>query len=104
MSAVDKYAVSVAAAVSLICLLACVTIVPELYRETDQLHQLVIQSVAEFKDETDHAWEEILLLQKPHFEPVRPVQKPTAADILHASIRNQRQVNSGNTDMIAQQD
>ncbi|KAH7719139.1 protein F54D8.1 [Aphelenchoides avenae] len=45
-----------------------------------------------------------MLLQKPHLEPVRAVQKTTAADILHASIRSKRQVNSGNTDMLAQQD
>lgn len=49
MSAINNYGVSAAATVSLICLLACLAIIPELYRETAQLHQLVIQSVAEFK-------------------------------------------------------
>ncbi|KAH7699373.1 nematode cuticle collagen domain-containing protein, partial [Aphelenchoides avenae] len=104
MSAIDKYAVTTAAVVSIVSLLACLAILPELYRETDQLHQLVIQSVAEFKDETDLAWEELMLLQKPHLEPIRAVQETTAADLLHASIRPKRQMNSGNTDMLAQQD
>ncbi|KAH7719010.1 Nematode cuticle collagen N-terminal domain containing protein [Aphelenchoides avenae] len=104
MSAINNYGVSAAATVSLICLLACLAIIPELYRETAQLHQLVIQSVAEFKEETDLAWEELMMLQKPHLEPARAVQQTTAADLLHASIRPKRQVNSGNTDILAQQD
>ncbi|KAH7719147.1 protein F54D8.1 [Aphelenchoides avenae] len=45
-----------------------------------------------------------MLLQKPHPEPVRAVQQTTVADVLHASIRPKRQVNSGNTDMLAEED
>ncbi|VDK27541.1 unnamed protein product [Anisakis simplex] len=71
-----KLIVCIATLCTTCAMVACLVIIPSLYREIDQLHAEVFDSVQVFKAETDAAWTEIMQLQIFAVPPSKPRENP----------------------------
>ncbi|PIO73916.1 nematode cuticle collagen domain protein [Teladorsagia circumcincta] len=59
----DKIIIAVASLASMIAIGACLIGIPSLYNEIKDLHDMVLDSVATFRAETDSAWAELMGVQ-----------------------------------------
>ncbi|KHJ81115.1 nematode cuticle collagen domain protein, partial [Oesophagostomum dentatum] len=60
---VEKPIMLAASSAAIIAMIACLTVIPSLYREISEMHDMVLGSVANFRSETDSAWIEMMDVQ-----------------------------------------
>ncbi|VDM68461.1 unnamed protein product [Strongylus vulgaris] len=60
---VEKHIVEVASAFSLFSIIACLVVIPSLYNEITEVHDMVLNAVAAFRVQTDSAWVEMMDIQ-----------------------------------------
>ncbi|PIO71488.1 nematode cuticle collagen domain protein [Teladorsagia circumcincta] len=72
----DKIIIAVASLASMIAIGACLIGIPSLYNEIKDLHDMVLDSVATFRAETDSAWAELMGVQVNVSPPSKPRENP----------------------------
>ncbi|ETN72116.1 nematode cuticle collagen domain protein, partial [Necator americanus] len=60
---VEKPVMAVASTGAILATLACLLSIPTLYREINEIHDMVLSSVAVFRTETDSAWIDMMDVQ-----------------------------------------
>ncbi|XGW22024.1 hypothetical protein V3C99_004744, partial [Haemonchus contortus] len=72
---VEKQLVAAATTASVVALTACLIVLPGLYKELIEVHDLVMDAVAVFRQQTDTAWNEMMAIHTrllPPSEPMNP--------------------------------
>ncbi|PIO76656.1 nematode cuticle collagen domain protein [Teladorsagia circumcincta] len=72
----DKNIVAVSSLASILAIGACLVVIPSLYNEINDVHNMVLDSVAVFRVETDTAWAEMMDVQIMVTPPSKPRQNP----------------------------
>ncbi|KAK6010983.1 nematode cuticle collagen domain protein [Ostertagia ostertagi] len=72
----DKNIVAVSSLASILAIGACLVVIPSLYNEINDVHNMVLDSVAVFRVETDSAWVEMMDVQITVTPPSKPRQNP----------------------------
>ncbi|EYB90257.1 hypothetical protein Y032_0222g2631 [Ancylostoma ceylanicum] len=73
---VEKQVVAVSSFFSILAIAACLIVLPSLYKEINEVHNMVLDSVAVFRVETDSAWAEMMDVQIAVTPPSKPRQNP----------------------------
>ncbi|RCN44217.1 nematode cuticle collagen domain protein [Ancylostoma caninum] len=60
---VEKPIMAVASTGAILAMIACLVAIPSLYREINEIHDMVLDSVAVFRSDTDSAWIEMMDVQ-----------------------------------------
>ena len=75
----EKLLVGIASTCSLIAVITCLIVIPTIYREINDVHDEVIDSVNVFRVETDTAWADMMDVQVLVTPPSKPRENPFAS-------------------------
>ena len=75
----EKLLVGIASTCSLIAVITCLIVIPTIYKEINDIHDEVIDSVNVFRVETDTAWADMMDVQVLVTPPSKPRENPFAS-------------------------